>query len=79
MIQFTVRAGHKTQHVVNNKMRVAVYLETAAGVAGIATTDTAAVPFDVGQVFSLNLGAGPAGDAITVGRKYRVTIEEVAE
>lgn len=79
MIQFTVRAECKTQHVVNDKVRTVATLEPPAGISGIVTTDGIAAPFDTKQTIHLNLGAGPAFDAITVGRKYRVTIEEVAE
>jgi len=79
MIQFTVRAEIKAQHVVNDKVHAVVTVETASDASGIVTTDTAVAPFDVGQIFNISLGAGPAVDAITVGRKYRVTIEEVAE
>lgn len=79
MIQFTVRAESKTQAILNDKAHALATFETESGISGIVTTDTGATPFDVKQVFNINLGAGPAGDAITVGRKYRVTIEEVAE
>lgn len=79
MIQFTARAESKTQAILNDKAHALATFETESGISGIVTTDTAVAPFDVKQTIHLNLGAGPAGDAITVGRKYRVTIEEVVE
>lgn len=79
MIQFTARAEFKTQAILNDKAHTLATFETESGISGIVTTDGIAAPFDTKQTIHLNLGTGPAFDAITVGRKYLVTIEEVAE